>query len=293
MEDEIQKKNDEIVKLKKIIEELKEDNENLRNLADGKEDLTKDVEDQFIEKSKKYEEATAQIEKMENEKKQLMVDYQRLEKKMKGQEEDFLKDKKGIEAKFQKQTEMIKEKDKEILELKANIEKLEGTIKDFQPVLTEAETYRKKLEDSKTEMTSKEGILKHAEEEVQGLRFMLQQHKENYEREINSLKAIHAKEIEDLKEKYSKQIDNIKKASEIPSYYLKYVNKTFSRAFQKPEGIYMLLDERNGKWILDLTKESNNIEKRTAERQARAIITAGWNEGGKRLGVKYDLEIKE
>ena len=284
---------DEIEKLKKEIQELKEDNEKLRDLADGKEDLTKDAQDQFIEKAKKYEDALNQIEKLEMEKKQLMVDYQRLEKKMKSQVDEAERQKQVIETRFEKQGDMVKERDKEILNLKAKIEKLEETIESFKPKLAEVEGFKKKAEGIETEMKSKEGLLKHAEEEAQGLRFMLQQHKENYEREVNSLKSIHQKEIEELKNKYSKEIDKIKKESEIPSFYLKFVNKSFTRAFDKPEGISLLLDDLNGKWILDLTKESNMIEKRTAERQARAIATSGYNEGGKRLGVKFELIIKE
>jgi len=284
---------DEIEKLKKQIQELKEDNEQLRNLVDGKEDLTKDVEDQFIEKSKKYEAAMNQIEKFEMEKKQHMVDYQRLEKKIKSQADEYERQKQVIEARFEKQGEMVKEKDKEILNLKAQIEKLEENIEGFKPKLAEAEQLKKKIDDLKTETKSKEKLFNHAEEEAQGLRFMLQQHKENHEREINSLKSLHKKELDDLKNKYSKEIDRIKKESEIPSFYLKYSNKVFTRAFDKPEGISLLLDDSNEKWILDLTRESNMIEKRTAERLARAISNSGYNEGGKRLGVKFELVIKE
>ena len=56
----------------------------------------------------------------------------------------------------------------------------------------------------------------------------------------------------------------------------------------------MVLDEAQKKWLLDSSMETNLVERRTAERQARSIAKTGFIAGGNRVGIGYDLlEMKE
>ncbi len=291
----------EIDNLKKELEEknekikqLKQDNEKLRESLDGKENIQIGVQEEFIEKSKMYDDANIKIESLENDKKQLQVDFQRLEKKLKSETEEIQKEKKELEAKYEKQGEALKEKDQYILNLKGDIGKLNDIIKeDVAPIKKELSETKNKLNELENELKNKNEILKETESKLREISFKLDSKKDNFEREIQSLKSIHDKEIEKLKSKFTSEISDIKKQGEMPSYYLKYHDKAFIRSISKPMGTFMLLDSSKEIWILDISNESNIIEKKTAERLARSIATSGWVEGGKRIGVKYKLEIKE
>ena len=291
----------ELDKLKKELEEkeekikqLLEDNSKLRESLDGKEDLQMGVQDEFIEKSKMHDGALKTIESMENEKKQVQVDYQRLEKKVQSEREQMEKDKKILEARYQKQGEMLKEKDQIMLNLKSKVETLEENIKqNLEPIKKELIDTKERLNVVEKELQTKSATLKETDDKLRDITFQLASKKENHEREVISLKAMHAKELEKIRSQFSSDMSDMKKQGEMPSFYLKYQEKAFTRSISLPKGIFLLLDDSNETWILDISNEINMIERKTAERLARQIANSGYIEGGKRLGVKYKLEIQE
>ena len=75
--------------------------------------------------------------------------------------------------------------------------------------------------------------------------------------------------------------------------FLVFSGKIFTRISEPAEsGIRMILDEKEKKWLLYFDEDTQLIDQRTAERQARSISKAGFGtETGERLGIGYELKI--
>ncbi|MFX0135796.1 MAG: hypothetical protein ACFFDN_19290 [Candidatus Hodarchaeota archaeon] len=198
------------------------------------------------------------------------------------------------ETKFNMLQERIQDKD-------ARITNLEKSIKQSNDLLTEYRDYKEKFETLQKEFNEQNSKLKdlennkaELERKNRDLTYKVENMEERLEREIKSLKAVHQKEIEKIEKVHSEKVKSLKYKLAPSQIFLKYANKQFIRAMTRPaEGIILILDESQQKWILDYSLEPNLIERKTAERQARSIAKSGFNIGGNRVGIRYDLEIAE
>ena len=122
---------------------------------------------------------------------------------------------------------------------------------------------------------------------------------------VETLKQHHLDEINAKIDEYEQKIQEIKDSYGLTAreaqltgteqvIILRYTGTDFLYVRNKPdEGIVLILDRQENKWLLAWEKESGFIDRRTAERLARSIAKSGWPlPGGGRVGMGFDLEMQ-
>ncbi len=198
------------------------------------------------------------------------------------------------ESKFNTLEERIQDKDARITNLEKSIKQSNDLLSEYRDYKEKFEKLQKEFDEQNSKLKDLENIKAELETKNRDLTYKVENLEERLEREIKSLKAVHQKEIEEIETAHSEKVKSLKYKLAPTQIFLKYANKQFVRAMTRPnEGIILILDETKQKWILDYSLEPNLIERRTAERQARSIAKTGFNIGGNRVGVRYQLEIAE
>ena len=203
-----------------------------------------------------------------------------------------LLDQEKVEKKFQNLNQTIQEKDK-------RIEMLQKSIKQMEAINKEAKDAKEKMKQISVDLADKTNLIGVQKEKITELEARVKELEfkntsliERYERELQSTKKIME---ESAKDGHSRTMSMSSGSSDSSSpILLSYSNKNFIRVMSKPsQGCFLELDQPNARWILDVQNETNLVERRTAERQARSIAKAGYVDGGRRLGVNYKLEVVE
>jgi chromosome segregation ATPase len=237
------------------------------------EKLEKDlssVKDQLAQAKQKFSQAegqarekAAKVTELENLKIDLNTKVQTLSDRIR-EVEPALKENEDLKAESGKLKTSLEEKLSEISQLNENVKKLES----------EAETLRATQEDVRKqdlEAISK----KHAEE-------------------IAAVKADYEKKIKELKDVFGHApIESPLKGDE-QVIILRYSGEDFLLVKQKPEqGIGLIMDSQERKWLLIWDANASFIDKNKAERRARSIAKAGWPlPNGARLGMGFEFEIQ-
>ncbi len=203
-----------------------------------------------------------------------------------------------IQKQLKESEKQLNEKSSQIDELSTKNQELEKQIEKVKPQLAETKEIKAKIDKAQTELEDKIS-------EISQLNNKIQELEKQKETEITSLKEQHLKEMESQKADYKQQIldmktkigfarEEIKISEEEKVIYLRFTGEDFRYVPKKPdEGIILILDKQEEKWLLVWDAKSSLIDRRTAERIARSIAKAGWTlPGGGRVGMGFKIELQ-
>ncbi|MFX1293824.1 MAG: coiled-coil domain-containing protein [Promethearchaeota archaeon] len=168
-------------------------------------------------------------------------------------------------------------KNKELLDQIQRIEKITAETKETKPKLKETQ---KRLDVKISEISQlNEKIQEMEKQKIEELKTQ----KKEYEKEISNLKdmiGFRSEEVKTLKDKLR--------------VFLRFSGEDFRYVQKKPEdGIYLILDRQNKKWLLIWDSNTSFIDQRNAERFARSIAKSGWQlADGTRIGIGFKLELR-
>jgi len=111
---------------------------------------------------------------------------------------------------------------------------------------------------------------------------------------VEAMKISYENQIQELKEVHGVPAGEAALTGEEQVVMLRYTGTDFLLVKQKPdEGIVLIMDGQERKWLLTWDPNASFIDRRTAERRARSIAKSGWPlPGGARLGMGFEFEIQ-
>ncbi|HUY00926.1 MAG TPA: hypothetical protein VMV49_15295 [Candidatus Deferrimicrobium sp.] len=209
------------------------------------------------------------------------------------------------ENQLNEKTSKLSELQEANAELSTKNQELTSHLEKIEPIINEANELKTKIEEIQKELVEKNLDISQLNEKIEALEKEKVEIKANHESEIETLKQHHLDEINAKIDEYEQKIQEIKDSYGLTAreaqltgteqvIILRYTGTDFLYVRNKPdEGIVLILDRQENKWLLAWEKESGFIDRRTAERLARSIAKSGWPlPGGGRVGMGFDLEMQ-
>ena len=182
---------------------------------------------------------------------------------------------------------------------------LSDRLSEVEPALNESEALKTEIEKSKTDLEEKLSEISQLNEKIKSLEENLESQQNNNKQELEALQQKQSEELEALKVTYESQLKEIKEVRGVSAgeaeltgeeqvVMLRYTGTDFLLVKKKPdEGIVLIMDAQDRKWLLSWDTNSSFIDRRTAERRARSIAKSGWAlPKGARLGMGFEFEIQ-
>jgi len=264
----------EMNELKSKIANLENENQEKMGSLEG---ISAEKENEFQTKKNILEETIAQ---KQSEIEKLQADFSNLQ--------DTLNEKISRISELETLNNDLSEKNK------ALSERLEAV----EPALKEIETQKADLEQKLIEITQ-------LNEKMKNLEDSLVSQQNDHKQELEALQLKQSEELEALKVSYESQIQELKEVhgmtpgeaeltGEEQVIMLRYTGTDFLLVKKKPdEGVVLIMDAQERKWLLTWDINASFIDRRSAERRARSIAKSGWPlPGGARLGMGFDFEIQ-
>ncbi len=190
----------------------------------------------------------------------------------------------------------------------AKVAELEGKMSDLSTKISEMEASAGSIDELKAKLAEAQKAIDKKDSEVTELNSKIEELEVKLKAEIESLNQKHAQEMEEQKNSYEQQIEELEgqhgmSPSQLAkvekdllsgTIFLRYTGSDFVIVRQKPEeGIALILDQQEEKWLMVWDSSAGFVERRTAERVARSISKAGWAlPSGARVGFGFELEIQ-
>lgn len=195
------------------------------------------------------------------------------------------------------------------IDLNTKIQTLSDRISEVEPTLKESEDLKAEnaklktsVEEKLSEISQLNEKVKKLESETESLRATVEDaRKQNLEavskkhaEEIAALKVGYEKKIKELKDVFGHAPTEVSLKGDEQVIILRYSGEDFLLVKQKPEeGIGLIMDSQEKKWLLTWDAKASFIDKNKAERRARSIAKAGWPlPNGARLGMGFEFEIQ-
>ena len=186
-------------------------------------------------------------------------------------------------------------------ELSSKITELEGSLAEISGTKNKFEEIQKALDAKNSEVEQLNGKIqeleKQQEQSAADHKAKLESLNEQQAQELEAQKSTYDMQIKALENKYGMTKEAILRAEKEMIervIFLRYTGANFVMVRSKPdEGISMILDQQEGKWLMVWDANAGFVERRTAERLARSIAKAGWPlPSGARVGLGFDLEMQ-
>ena len=195
------------------------------------------------------------------------------------------------------------------IDLNTKVQALSDRVSEVEPALKANEDLKAENGNLKTSLEEKLSEISQLNEKIKKLESDAEtqgaKQAEVRKQELEALSKKHAEEIEALKAAHEKKLQELKEVHGVPAaeatlkgdeqvIILRYTGEDFLLVKQKPdEGIGLIMDGVERKWLLVWDAKASFIDRRTAERRARSIAKSGWPlPNGARLGMAFELEIQ-
>ena len=151
-----------------------------------------------------------------------------------------------------------------------------------------------KLSELEGELETKRAEATQLAEKKVELETQLGNMKEEHQKELNALKEEYEKKIEQFEDKIGLSPEKADIPKDVEVIFLRYTGEEFRYVRHQPEdGMYLILDQQEEKWLLVWDASVSFIDRKSGERLARSIAKAGWPlaDGG-RIGFAFELELQ-
>lgn len=214
-----------------------------------------------------------------------------------------------IDAQAREKAAKVTELENLKIDLNTKVQALSDRISEVEPALTANEALKAENGNLKTSLEEKLSEISQLNEKIKKLESEAEgqgaKQEETRKQELEALSKKHAEEIKALKAEHEKQLKELKEVHGVPAaestlkgdeqvIILRYTGEDFLLVKQKPEeGVSLIMDAQERKWLLIWDPKASFIDRRTAERRARSIAKSGWPlPNGARLGMAFELEIQ-
>jgi chromosome segregation ATPase len=305
--------NEQKDKIKNLEAEAGQLKSKVKKLEKEIEDKTTSLEGQMKEIVGEREvEFKTQIEEAEEKLNQKQAEVEKLERDLSSMKDQLSQTKQKltqVDAQAREKAAKVTELENLKIDLNTKIQTLSDRVNEVEPALKESGDLKAENGNLKTSLEEKVSEISQLNEKVKKLESDLEAQGANREdarkQEIEAIAKKHSEEIATIKADYEKQIQALKEVYGKTSkeatlkgdeqvIILRYNGEEFLLVKQKPEeGIGLIMDGQERKWLLVWDANASFIDRRTAERRARSIAKSGWPlPNGARLGMAFDLEIQ-
>jgi len=297
--DSLKKKNTELEKQaeaqKATIKKLEND---VREQLQSTESLENELRSIVTEKEKEYE---AQLESIQNELRAAKEELESVRQQSSGTQQKHVE----LEGLLSEKTAKVAELEGQNQELSKNISEIEanaGVMDELKDNLAQAQ---KAVDEKNAEVTGLNSQIEELKQQQDQLKAEMET---KLKTQVDSLNQQHIKEMEEQKNSYEQQIKELegthgmslaalaKAEKDLISgtIYLHYTGSDFVIVRHKPEeGLALILDKQEEKWLMVWDSNTGFVERRSAERVARSIAKSGWSlPSGARVGFGFELEMQ-
>ena len=315
-----------LLKYRMMTENLNKELDAARKKAAELDDQNKQLKATIDSLQSKLNESKASIENLEGEIKKLTESASQKEAgyqkkidaiqneadQLNSEIEHFSKELTTLNEKLAETQNKLQESESKVLDAAAKITDLErekeGLIEENETLKTniiKIDEVKDELQTAQQELKEKLSEISILNEKISDEEKLREQIKEDMQNEIEALKVKHHEELnakieeyetkmQELKDSYGVSPQDVEFTGKEQVIMLRYTGTDFLFVRKKPdEGIILILDQLNSKWLFVWDQNASFIDRRTAERIARSIAKAGWPlPGGGRVGMGFDLELQ-
>lgn len=305
-----------LLKFRVTTEKLNEELESLRKKHDDLENKNKEQKETIENLISETNELKSKISSLENEGQEKISGLENQIKDITASmESESQTEKNSIEETItQKQTEIDKLQEdlnektarvKELETLNNDLSEKNNALSERLEGVGEIETQKAEIENIQADLEQKLSEISQLNEKIKSLEDSLESQQNDHKQELEALQQKQSEEMEAMKVNYESQIQGLKEVHGVSAgeaaltgeeqvIMLRYTGTDFLLIKQKPdEGIVLIMDGQERKWLLTWDTNASFIDRRTAERRARSIAKSGWPlPGGARLGMGFEFEIQ-
>lgn len=296
-------------KQKAVIDQLQKDSNaqkvTISNLQKEKDDLQENLQAELQEiVAQKENEAKEQVVALKEEAEQGRVKVSQLEDELSSLKASMS----DLENQANTSTAKLTDLENQNQTLVAKNDELSSKLGELEAKLQEASDGKTKLDSLQTELSTRDQRISEMTAKIEAMEAQNAKLINDHQTELGNLIQQKAQELEAMKAEFEQKLEEmesehgmsqeaiLKYEKELTTgpIYLHYNGTDFVVVRNKPEqGIALILDRQESRWLMVWDETAGFVERRTAERLARSIAKAGWPlPGGAREGMGFELEMQ-